>query len=266
MIETIFALIETSRGLNTVALAIGSFVVYALASNLAARPFLAERLGALETSRSVIPKTTVGALLEVLRFGFYLGAPFVALLLGWIDVRAMGLGQVDWAEGLRWAIVILLAAWLLLMVIWLPYLRATADVFAAPNAHLSFARRIVELIYMQAHWAFYRAAMIVFFQGVIPDALYWGAAFGLALIYLEAFTNPRIRRQLARLGEADSVVWNAGQGIINALAFIVTRNFYLLVLIHFLLEVTVPHLRAAPSPQGVSSPPLPLPQPQRVRE
>ncbi len=262
MIETIQALIASSRGMNALLLALGSCLVYAIASNVSTLPFFANALRTADTNSSLLPRTAVGALQELARFGFYLGVPFFALLVGWIDVRAMGLGLVDWAEGLRWAIVILLAAWLILMVIWLPYLRATSDVFASPNASLSLPRRLVELIYMQAHWAFYRAAAIVFLQGVIRgDEMYWGAGFGLALICLEAFTNPRLRQHLARVGEADSVVWNAGQAALNAFAFIVTGNFYLLVLIQFLLEFSVPHLRA---PRNVPLPPAP--RVQKIRE
>lgn len=264
MLDTFLLLLENSRGWNAAIVALCSFLLYALVSNLASLPFFAARLGAVETTRSLVPRTTLGIIFELLRFGFYLGLPFVALNLGWVKLPAMGFGLLDWAEGVRWAIVILLAAWLLLMVIWLPYLRATADVFAASNANLSFARRLVELIYMQAHWAFYRAAAIGLFTQVIPDSLYWGSAFGFGLVALEALTNPRIRRQLARLGEADVVVWNFGQAILNTLAFIVTRNFYLLVLIQFLLELTVPHLRAARVEQRLVVPPPP--RPRRVRE
>lgn len=265
MIDTLLALLENSRGWNAVALALASFATYAMVSNLIGHPRVAERIGELESSRSLFPKTTAGLILELLRFAFYVGLPFLALYVGWIDVRAMGLGLLDWAEGVRWAIVILLAAWLLLMVIWLPYLRATADVYAAPNATLSFARRLVELIYMQAHWAFYRAAAIVLFQGVIPDALYWGSAFGLGLISLEAFTNPHLRSYLAKPGEADEIVWQFGQAVLNTLTFIVTRNFYLLVLVQFALTISVPHLRA-PRPERSSISPHPSSRPRRARQ
>lgn len=246
MIETLFTLLESSRGLNAFVLAIVSWLMYAIASNLAVLPSVTGRLGALESNTRLVPRTAFGAVVELLRFGFYVGLPFLALLLGWIDVRVMGLGTVDWAEGARWAIIILLAAWLLLMVIWLPYLRATADVPAAPNSIRSFPRRLVELVYMQFHWAFYRAAAISLLIGIIPDAVYWGVAIGLVMVCAEALTNPRIRQHLNRLGEADAVVWNAGQAVINALAFLVTLNFYLLIMIQFVLEVTVPHLRSAP--------------------
>jgi hypothetical protein len=106
------------------------------------------------------------------------------------------------------------------------------------------------MVYMQAHWAFYRAVAIGFLvqmipPGVVPTAVYWGSAIGLGVVFVEALTNPRIRQHLGRVGEADPVIWNMGQAVINALAFIVTGNLYLLLLIQFILEVTVPHRRAA---------------------
>jgi hypothetical protein len=163
--------------------------------------------------------------------------------MGWIDLRSFGLGVIDWAEGVRWAIIILLAAWLLMMVIWLPYLRATRDIAAPPSPLRSPARRVVELVYMQAHWAFYRAAMIVFLTGVLPNEIYWGSVVGLGIICLEAFLNPAIRQALLSPGTADRVVWGVGQAVINTLSFIVTRNLLLLVLIQAVLEITVPHTR-----------------------
>jgi hypothetical protein len=262
LIETIFSLIENSRGWNALALALVSAILYALVSNVAWRlsHLPVSEIGAGWQRAATQP--VLRPLYQIVRLLFYVGMPFAALYFGWIDLRAMGLGALDWADGVRWTIIILLAAWLFLMVIWLPYLRATSDVPPVSQAALSFPRRMVELIYMQAHWAFYRAAGIVFFTGVIRGELYWGALLGLALTCLEAFANPQVRSQLTRVGEADSVVWNAGQAVLNTFAFLVTRNLLFVVGIHFMLEVSVPHVR---QPRAVQTPPTePLPTPKPV--
>jgi len=206
------------------------------------------------------------AAFQFLRLVFYIGIPFFALFIGWLDLRVVGLGLLDWAEGVRWAIVILLAAWLLLMVIWLPYLRATAAVPAPPGVPHSFPRRLVEIIYMQAHWMFYRAAAITLFSGVIPDAFYWGAVFGFGLVTLEAFADPRVREQLTQVGGADIHIWNLGQAILNTLAFVVTRNLIMLFLIQFALEFTVPHLRPGAQPRRVPGLPASLRQTSSPRQ
>ncbi len=248
-IELFFALIETSRGWNIVALALVSFVVHALAANIAWNVQQSPDSELAVQLRAARAQTGVRAGFEFLRLVFYLGIPFAALYVGWLDLRVVGLGFLDWAQGVRWAIVILLAAWLILMFIWLPYLRATADVFAAPDASRSFPRRLVEMLYMQAHWMFYRGAAIILFVGVIPEAFYWGTVLGFGLIALETFADPRVRDQLRRVGAADMQVWNLGQAIINTLAFVVTRNFFLLLFIQLALELTVPHLRPTAAPR-----------------
>jgi len=255
--EILFAILENSRGWNAMALALGSFVLYVAAANLAWQIANAPTSAAAQHLRSLAARRGALALYQSARLAYYIGIPFVALYFGWIDLRAFGLGvqDLDWADGTRWAIVILLAAWLLLMLIWFPYLRATLAVPATPETQHTFARRLVELIYMQAHWAFYRAAVIVLLTGMLPNPLYWGAAVGLGLILLEAFLNPRVRARLGRVGEADALVWGMGQAFINALAFLVTRNLMLLALIHFLLELTVPHLRPMREPQRAAVPP-----------
>lgn len=192
---------------------------------------------------------------EFLRLVFYLGIPYVALYLGWLDMRAMGLGFLDWAKGLRWAIVLALAAWSMLMFVWVPYLRATS-MFAMkvdPEAS-SWPRRAVEVIYMQAHWAFYRATCILILAGILQDelAVYWGASAGIALTLVEAWADPRTRRLVGQLGDGEAALWSATQSIVNTVGFVLTRNNWLLALIHFSLEFSVPHLRAIPrpAPQG----------------
>lgn len=244
MIDTLFTLADNSHGWDAAIAALVSAAIYILATNTGWAVAAAPNSMLARRARAARQSPTARLMYEIVRLGFYLGVPFFALYLGWIDLRSVGLAQLDWADGIRWAIVLLLAAWLLLMVIWLPYLRATADVPAESDHQASFARRIVELVYMQAHWAFYRAAAIVFLTGIVPDVFYWGAALGLGLVMFEGFANPSIRRQLTRVGGADSVVWTAGQAALNAFAFLVTRNLSLLVIIHLILELTVPHLRA----------------------
>jgi predicted cobalt transporter CbtA len=104
------------------------------------------------------------------------------------------------------------------------------------------------VIYMQAHWALYRAACILIFTTFMKDdaAVYWGTAAGLALTFVEAYADPRVRRHLAEAGAAELPLWSAAQAIINAVGFVLTRNVWLLILLHLALEFAVPHLRAAP--------------------
>ena len=243
-------------------LVVGAMLLYVVGANIAWY-FAARPGGALAgyIHRRADPNVA-RALYEVWRLVFYVGLPYLALYLGWVDLRAMGLGFLDWAKGLRWAIVLALAAWSLLMFVWVPYLRATSKMPMKMNLEgLSWSRRVVEVIYMQAHWAFYRAACILVLTTFVRDdlAVYWGTSAGIALTFLEAWADPRVRRQIAQLGEGESALWGASQAIINMVGFVLTRNVWLLAMVHLALEFGVPHLRLVPQPA------LPRPQPSSIK-
>jgi hypothetical protein len=235
-----------------------SMLLYIAGSNLAWFYRTRPEGGFAGRIRSRAASPYVRALYELGRLVYYVGVPYVALILGWVDLRALGLGYLDWADGLRWTIVLALATWSLLMFVWVPYLRATSNIPVRLNSEvLSWSRRAVEVIYMQAHWAFYRAACILILISFFKDdvAVYWGTSAGLALIFLEAWADPRVRRSLTHVGQGELALWSAGQAIINTVGFVLTRNVWLLALIQLTLEFTVPHLRAVPRPVP---PPVPV--------
>jgi hypothetical protein len=240
----------------------GSLILYVAGANIAwYNPFRASSRPA-QYLRRFTDTSLTRALYEIRRLVFYVGVPYVALYLGWVDLRAMGLGFLDWSKGLRWGIVLALATWSLLMFVWIPYLRATSKMPIRMNAgSMTWSRRVVEVVYMQAHWAFYRAACILVLTTVFQDdlAVYWGTSAGIALIFLEAWADPRVRRHIAQFGDGEPALWSAGQAIINTAGFVLTRNVWLLALIHLALEFSVPHFRA------VSQPAVPRPQPSPVK-
>jgi hypothetical protein len=230
-------------------LVIGSMLLYLAGANLAWYYRVTPGGGRFRLIGPLVGSSYARPAYEIWRFVYYVGLPYVALFVGWVDLRAMGLGFLDWAKGLRWAIVLGLATWSLLMFVWVPYLRATVQMpIKVDPQGTTWARRVVEVVYMQAHWAFYRAACILLLTTVFPDdlAVYWGASAGIALTFLEAWADPRVRRHIARLGEGEPALWGAGQAIINTVGFVLTRNVWLLTLLHLALEFSVPHLRAAP--------------------
>ncbi len=238
-------------------LAFGSAVLYAMACNLAVsyRILFPVRISNEIQRIAVMPAGRV--VYHLLLLAYYLGIPFLALLFGWLDLRALGLTLLDWADGVRWAIVLALACWSLLMFVWVPYLRATPGVRGVGRGELQhWARRIVQVVYMQAHWAYYRATAILILLSIADDdrALYWGACTGLVLVAAEAWSDPRVRRGVARVGRGEQALWNAGQVVINTVGFVLTRNAWILILLHLALEFTVPHLRPAAPPAAVPAP------------
>jgi hypothetical protein len=181
-----------------------------------------------------LTRTTVGrGLFEIARFLYYLGLPYAAAFVGFADLRALGLVSLDWVVGVRWAILLAVGGWLVLLAVWLPYIRATES---APSLVAEWPRRPVEVLYMQAHWAFYRAGAIM-----LLDNTYWGAFAGLALVALEAFADPRVRRDLGQIGQVEYPLWSGGLAAISAVSFVLTQNTWLTALIHYVLEFTVPH-------------------------
>lgn len=228
-----------------------SIILYTAGANIAWRYRFFPSGQLSQTINRLASSNWSRALYEIWRFVYYVGLPYGALFLGWVDLRAMGLGFLDWPRGLRWAIVLALATWSFLMFVWVPYLRATSKIPVKLNPDwLPWSRRVVEVIFMQAHWAYYRAACILLLTTILPDAaaVYWGTSAGIALVLLEAWADPRVRRHIAQFGEGEAALWSAGQAIINGVGFILTRNVWLLALLHFGLEFGVPHLRAAPLP------------------
>ncbi len=232
-------------------LVIASILLYVVGANIAWYYRVSPGGRLARRIRLLAASNPARALYEIWRLLYYVGVPYAALYLGWVDVRAMGLGFLDWARGLRWTIVLALATWSLLMFVWVPYLRATATMPVRLDLKsLTWSRRVVEVVYMQAHWAFYRAACILLLASVVADdaAVYWGTSAGIALSFLEAWADPRLRRHVAQFGEGELALWSTGQAVVNAVGFILTRNVWLLALIHLALEFTVPHLRAVPRP------------------
>ncbi len=234
-------------------LVLGSMLLYCIAANLAWY-YGAHPAGRLSRSiRPLVDSPFVRLLYEIVRLGYYVVLPFFALIAGLVDLRTMGFAYLDWADGIRWAIVLGLASWSLLMFVWVPYLRATAGLAKKQAWGLTPGRRVIEVVYMQAHWALYRAACIMILSSFFTQelAVYWGTCAGIALVALEAWSDPRLRRQVAILGEGEFTLWSASQAIINSVGFVLTHNTWLLSLLHLILEFTVPHLRPAPRPAPV---------------
>ncbi len=250
MSDFIDALLRGDTRVFPLFLVAASMLLYMLGSNMAWLYRTAPEHSWAARIRRAALTNLVRAVYEIFRLVYYFGVPSLAVLLGLVDIRAMGLGFLDWSNGLRWTFVLVLAAWSLLMFVWVPYLRASSDLPVKFSSEVySWSRRALEVIYMQAHWALYRAAAILFFAGFLKDdaAVYWGASAGLALTYIEAFADPRLRRHLAQFGEGELTLWSAAQAIINTLGFVLTRNVWLLAIVHLLLEFSVPHLRGVPA-------------------
>jgi hypothetical protein len=189
-------------------------------------------------------------LLEAVRFLYYIGIPYAVLLRGVALPRLMGLTHLDWVKGIGLGTALAGGTFLILALIWWWYAR---DVAALPpparerqGTSLEFAGSINgwtllrEVIYLETHWAFYRSAVILFL-----DNYYAGVFLGFLLVTLEWSINPAWRTDLSLPGRSVSIFLRWCMAFVMTIIFLFTRNLWLLVPIHWGIEVACRRLLAA---------------------
>lgn len=214
------------------AIAVGlSIALYALAANLAeyARQPHAGRLGNFlfwaETS------WIARAVGHLIRWLYYLALPYATLMLGYNTSRALGVWNLDWLETLPSAIGIAVGSAIVFLWVWRPYAR-TEHPHALDSSRWNWARHIVELIYQQAHWAFYRSGPVLWLGNY-----YLGSLAGLGLAFVEGWTNPVVRASARDTTRADAPLWTGSLAVVSTILFIYTQNFWYCLALHLLLDL-----------------------------
>lgn len=219
----------------------GSFLFYALVSNGSwhlRRLAFATRLQGWPGSRWL-------ALLW--RWAYFIGPPYVALLLGVISPRRMGLSELDWVHSVGVGGVAAAIALGLLSLSWWSYRRALpwgGDHGGRPgrgqalplSRPLRWLLALAETAALQAHWAFYRS---VFIDRAWLGDLYWGSWAGWALVCLEWASNPWLRHGLRQPTQAEPILRRAALALVTTVLFILTRNLWLCWVTHALFEILV---------------------------
>ncbi len=208
-----------------------SIVLYATAANVAwasqsPRGARFSRLMAWLRTRSA---SRVAA--ELARWLYYLALPWATLMLGYSTARALGVWHLDWLENLVLTIGVALGAAIVFIWVWQPYARIEhPQSFDASG--WNWARHMVELIYQQAHWAFYRSGPVLWLND-----FYWGSFFGLALILIEGWTNPATRAKFLEVGRADTPLWTGSLAVVSTIIFVLTQNTWYCLIVHILLDL-----------------------------
>jgi hypothetical protein len=184
-------------------------------------------------------------LVQVAQFLFFLGIPYLALggwprrpfqgLFSLEDLGLVGLNAgwpaTRWLNAVGTAFGLGLAALLFLVLAWANARRAGG----APWLHFS-ARPwwaiLVDGIYLQVHWAFYRTAL-----AATLDEWYPAIFLGLGLIYLEWSLSPFWRRAWHSEAHAATAWLRAALALVAALLFLLTRNLWVCLIVHLLLEL-----------------------------
>lgn len=219
-----------------------SFLLYALATNVVWY-YREPRPGRIGRLVETIKRWPYGAWFpQPLHLLYYLGLPYLALLMGVVNLRSMGLIDLGWFHHLGKGAILGGVGLLFLTLVWGYYARSTRQLgpeadplssrLATLNQPLGWALLLLDLVYLEAHWAFYRSL-----PTQLLDDLYSGVFLGLALVLLEGASNPLLRHDLSRPERAGGILLTGGIALVIALVYLFTRNLWLCVLIHLGIEV-----------------------------
>jgi hypothetical protein len=195
-------------------------------------------VGAAQLDR--LRATTGGRFLEqFLRLVYFIGLPYAALLAGSIASIDMGLtgaggsilgwSPAEWLRGLSTALT-------LGVIVLLPIGLASRQIARADQPLGTDDRSagvvIVEAIYAEIHWAFYRAAPLILLSNV-----YAAVIFGVLLVGVEWIVM-LIRNGLSPQPEARQLWLRRGVLLaLSAALFVLTQNAWLAMLLHAALEL-----------------------------
>jgi hypothetical protein len=91
---------------------------------------------------------------------------------------------------------------------------------------------VLEPVYLQVHWAFYRAAPLVWLG---PAGVAWAAFLGAAIVAVEMALDPRTWAALRTPDRATRPLLNGALCWLSALGFAAAQNGWLLLIMHMLL-------------------------------
>ena len=167
---------------------------------------------------------------ELARWIYYLGFPYATLIYGYSTVRALGIWNLDWLMNWWIGLIVLFGGAVIMVWAWKPYTQAEHPQ-AVDLSGWNGARQILEAIYQEAHWAFYRCGPILW----LGD-FYWGSFIGLALALIEGWSNPFVRTNIRDITRADAPLWTGSLAIISVLTFNYTQNTWYCLVAHLLLN------------------------------
>ncbi len=224
-----------------------SVLLYALAVNL--RHYLRlkprTRGGRLLTALKSWPHSPW--MLEWVRFLYYLCIPYLALTRGVVNPHLMGLWGPDWSQPpwfgqLALGTTLGLGALLLLLWGWRHFLLASAPFDSGPpGAPYQLQRRllvapwgwgviVLEILYLEMHWAFYRSATLPLFDP------YFGVFAGLLLVVAELCLNPAVRQDLTIRNRQGETLTTMAIAFVVSIIYYFTVNLWLCMAVHLIIQ------------------------------
>ena len=210
-------------------------------------------------------RLSTGWAASILRFVYYVGLPYTALVLGVLPGRYLGLvglnrlqtgaaggagasmdawrllaqlrdtaslAILDWLPGIGTLLSLGAVMLLLLSVAWLGYSRARRSLSPGPGvAGAPFSLpSIVQVGYQAIHWSFYRGV-----AWLLTDDLYLGVVGGILLVGVEWLVDPGRMARVQQPSGAEEPLIDAGLLIATSVMFLFVPNLWLLVPVHWLL-------------------------------
>ena len=191
-------------------------------------------------------------LVDVLRWGYMIGLPYLLLVSGGLSPTHIGLVELDWVGTLRRGGIVAPATLVVLLIAWWTYLRVVPrpivdrDSAREPLAIVCVAS-FAEAAALQLHWAFYRASAATLPWG---SNSYWAAWLGAALVLLEWGLNPWVWRSLRNADGGDNSVRRGALLFISTALFLVAGNLWLCWLVHAAFECYARRLSSSPRANG----------------
>ena len=177
-------------------------------------------------------------LLDILRWTYMIGLPFLLLVSGLLSPAQIGLSELDWVGAVRRGGVVSVAALLLLLIAWRSFLRAWENgpiegKYVREPLTIACVVSLAEVTALQLHWDFYRIA-----AAALPWEVdtYWTAWLGAALILVQWGLNPWVWRSLRSPGAAERALRRWVMLIVSTALFLVARNLWLPWLVHVAFE------------------------------
>ena len=191
------------------------------------------------------------AFVFLVRFAYYIGFPYVVLLRHALSLVVIGLmGEktadlpwwtlgwplTDWAAAIGWMTGLGGIAAMTLVVGWWNARRALGTDFPPGGTWTasSFLMVARESIYTEVHWAFYRAAPLMF----IADP-YWASLLGAGLVSVEWLLDPSWWDGIADGPQREVLLMQMGWLALSTAVFVMTHNVWPMLLLHIVLAWAV---------------------------
>lgn len=212
-----------------------------------------------------VHRLSQGWVASILRFVYYVGLPYAALILGAVPARYLGLVGLDRLQAApapsdawqfffqaRDAICLIMLDWLpdmdtmvglavvvliLSGMIWLGYSHFRRSVAFVTGTDGLVSRKwvgpsIVWIVYQAIHWSFYRSVV-----WLLTDNLYLGVIGGILLVGGEWLLDPGWAARIRYAPSAEEPLIDASLLFATSVMFFFVPNLWLLVPIHWLLAI-----------------------------